>query len=93
MMWPPADSMRALSHTVSDSARMPCAPMSFSWSWAALMIWSQVTGCVMSSPAASATDLRYQSSCVLAQNGTATSLSFQVEPSIAPLDDALADTR
>ena len=49
-------------------------------SWAALMSWSQVTGCVMSSPAASATDLRYQSSCVLAQNGTATSSSFQVGP-------------
>ena len=25
MMWPPADSMRALNHTVSDSARRPCA--------------------------------------------------------------------
>ena len=38
----------------------------------------------MSSPAASATDLRYQSSWVLAQNGTATSSSFQVADSSEP---------
>ena len=84
MMWPPADSMSALNHTVSDSARRPCALRILSWSCAALTSWSQVTGCVMSSPAASATDLRYQSSCVLAQNGTATSSSFQVADSSAP---------
>src|SRR3954465_3851093 len=83
MMWPPADSMRALSHTVSDSERIPCAPISLSCDWAALMTWSHVTGWVMSRPAAWATDLRYQSSWVLAQNGTATSLPFQVEPSMA----------
>ena len=47
------------------------------------MICSHVTGFDMSSPAASATDLRYQSSCVLAQNGTATSSSFQVDPAMA----------
>ena len=39
----------------------------------------------MSSPAALATDLRYQSSWVLAQNGTATSLPFHVAPSTAAL--------
>src|SRR5689334_9010318 len=94
MMCPPADSMSALSHTVSDSERMPWAPMSLSCDWAALMSWSHVTGFVMSSPAALATDLRYQSSWVLAQNGMATSLSFQVEPSMAdwttPSDTRLA---
>ena len=37
----------------------------------------------MSSPAASATDFRYQSSWVLAQNGIATSSPSQVAPSIA----------
>src|SRR3954454_10471640 len=84
MMCPPADSISALNQTVSDSARRPCALTSFFWSCAALTIWSQVTGWVMSSPAAAATDLRYQSSCVLAQNGTATSLSFQVADSSAP---------
>src|SRR3954469_19664118 len=45
---------------------------------AALSIVSQVKpGAVGSPPAAWATDLRYQSSWVLAQNGAATSLSFQ----------------
>src|SRR3954469_5256280 len=82
-MWPPADSMRALSHTVRDSERIPCAPISLSCDLAAATTWSQVTGWVMSRPAAWATDLRYQSSWVLAQNGTATSLPFQVEPSMA----------
>ena len=38
----------------------------------------------MSSPAASATDLRNHSSWVLAQNGTATSLPFQVADSSEP---------
>ena len=40
------------------------------------MTWSHVTGWLMSRPAALATDLRYQSSWVFAQNGTATSLPF-----------------
>ncbi len=41
------------------------------------MTWSQVIGSLAgSSPACSTTDLRYQSSCVLAQNGAATSSSF-----------------
>src|SRR3954453_11035214 len=43
------------------------------------MIWSHVTGLVMSRPADLASDLRYQSSWVLAQNGAATSLPFQGE--------------
>ena len=30
MMWPPADSMSALNHTVSDSARRPWALRSLS---------------------------------------------------------------
>ena len=52
--------------------------MTFCWLSAALIIWSQVKpGAVGSTPAASATDLRYQSSWVLAQNGAATSWSFQ----------------
>ena len=58
------------------SYRLACTPMCLSWSSAALMIWSHVTGLVGSTPAAFATDLRYQSSCVFAQNGAATSWSF-----------------
>ena len=50
---------------------------------AASMSCCQVTGFVMSRPACCATDLRYQSSCVFAQKGTATSLSRQVEFVIA----------
>jgi hypothetical protein len=43
---------------------------------------SQVTGSFSGSrPDAWATDFLYQSSWVLAQNGTATSSSFQVDPS------------
>src|SRR3712207_3889706 len=82
MMEPPADSTSALSHTVRDSARRPWALRSFCCSWAAVTSWSQVTGWVMSSPAASATDLRYQSSWVLAQNGMATSSPSHVAESI-----------
>ena len=52
--------------------------------WAAAMTWSKVTGPLMSSPAFSATDLRYHSSWVLAQNGAATSFPFQCEASSAP---------
>ena len=49
------------------------------------MIWSHVTGSLAGSrPACSATDLRYQSNCVLAQNGAATSSSFQVDVVTAP---------
>ncbi len=88
MMEPPADSMSALNQTVSDSARLPWALRILPWSRAASISCSQVTGCSMSSPAASATDFRYQSSCVLAQNGTATSSSFQVDRLDRALDDA-----
>jgi len=55
--------------------------MSFFWDCAAAMIWSQVTGLVMSRPAAWATDLRYHSNCVFAHIGAPTSLSFQREDS------------
>ena len=48
------------------------------------MIWSHVTGCVMSRPAASATDLRYQSTWVLAHSGATTSWPSHVAPSMAP---------
>ena len=47
-------------------------------SLAALMIWSQVTGCSMSIPALSTKDLRYQRTWVLDQNGATTSWSSQV---------------
>src|SRR5687767_5865998 len=80
---PPADSTRALTHTVSDSDRMPWALTVLSWDLAASTICSQVTGWVMSRPAASATDLRYQSSWVFAQKGIATSSPSHVEPSMA----------
>ena len=83
MTCPPADSIRALIHTVSASARMPWTPSSFFWSCAAWISCAHVTGLVMSSPAASATDLRYQRSWVLAQNGMATSSPFQVLPARA----------
>src|ERR1700712_316830 len=83
MIDPPADSMSALNHTVSASARMPWTPISLPWSCAAETTWSQVTGFVMSSPAAEATDLRYQRGWVLDQNGTATSFLSQVEVSTA----------
>ena len=45
----------------------------------------------MSSPAALATLLRYQSSWVLAQNGTATSFPFHVAPSHRRLDRVLGE--
>ena len=80
----PPPSMSALSHTVMDSARAPWTARSLSWLRAASISWSHVTGWDMSSPAASATDLRYQSSCVLAQNGTVTSSSFQLAAASAP---------
>src|SRR5690349_21826155 len=82
---PPPDATSALIHTVSDSALVPWTPRYLSWSLAAVMIWSHVTGpAAGSSPAAFATDLRYQSSCVFAQNGTDTSLSSHVAPARAP---------
>src|SRR5919107_183855 len=84
MYWPPADSSRALNHTIRDSDRRPWALRSLSWPSAASISWSQVTGWVMSSPAASATDFRYQRSWVLAQKGTAMSSSSQVAESTAP---------
>ena len=42
------------------------------------MIWSHVTGWAMSMPAFSTKDLRYQSTCVLDQNGNTASWSSQV---------------
>ena len=48
------------------------------FSLAAWMIWSQVTGCSMSMPACSTKDFRYQSTCVLDQNGATTSWSSHV---------------
>jgi hypothetical protein len=63
---------------------MPWAAIVVSWSLAASTNCSQVTGSFSGSrPAASATDFLYQNSWVLAQNGIATSSSFQVEPSMA----------
>ena len=54
------------------------------------MIWSHVTGAVAGSrPAAFATDLRYQSSCVFAQNGTVTSLPSHCRPRQRAGDDVL----
>src|SRR5690349_12797817 len=84
MMEPPADSISALNHTVSDSARRPWALGILCWAWAALTSWSHVTGWVKSSPASWATDFRYQSSCGLAQNGTATSLPFHLADARRP---------
>ena len=54
---------------------------------AASMIWSHVTGLLMSMPAFCTNDLRYQSTWVLDQNGATTSWSFQVAASTAPLKD------
>jgi hypothetical protein len=48
------------------------------------MIWSHVTGRVMSRPARSASDLRNHSTWVLAHSGAATSRSSQVAPATAP---------
>ena len=45
----------------------------------------------MSSPAASATDLRYQRSCVLAQNGTVTRAPSQAGTLESALHDTLTD--
>src|SRR4029079_326838 len=59
--------------------------MVFCCAWAAAMTWSHATGFVMSRPAFWATLLRYHSSWVLAQNGTATSLPFHLAPSTAAL--------
>src|SRR5699024_3770963 len=78
------DSYSALTHTVIDSAQIPWMPRWLSVVSAASSSWSQVTGSDMSSPASSATDSRYHSSCVLAQKGTATSSSSQVAPCTAP---------
>ena len=53
-----------------------------------MIICSQVTGWSgpMSSPAASARDLRYQSTWVLAQSGIAKALSSQMTVSAAPVE-------
>ncbi len=57
---------------------MPCTASCVSACCAASTSWSHVTGWLGSSPTCSTTDFLYQSSCVLAQNGTATSSSFHV---------------
>ena len=46
------------------------------------MIWSQVTGLLMSMPAFSTKDFRYQSTWVFDQNGATTSLPSQVAASV-----------
>ena len=51
------------------------------------MICAQVTGWFMSMPAFLTNDLRYQSTWVLDQNGTTTSLPFQVAAATAPWND------
>src|SRR3954452_25376479 len=84
MIDPPAPSISALIQTTYPSYLLACTPTVPPLSLAALMIWSHVTGLVMSRPAFWANDLRYQSSCVLAHSGATTSLPFQVAPSTAP---------
>src|SRR4028119_1689673 len=84
MKLPPADSSSALNHTMRDSDRRPWALTSTSCDAAASTIWSQVTGWLMSRPAASATDWRYQRSWVFAQKGIATSSPSQVDACRAP---------
>ena len=75
---PPAEATSALIQTMYPSYRLACTPMTLCWPSAALIISSQVkSGEAGSTPAARATDLRYQSSCVFAQNGAATSWLFQ----------------
>ena len=56
------------------------------------MIWSQVTGWLMSRPASSTNDLRYQSTWVLDQNGATTSWSSQVAAVDGALERLLART-
>src|SRR3954447_11667265 len=51
------------------------------------MIWSQVTGLFMSTPAFCTKDFRYQSTWVFDQNGATTSLPSQVAAAVAPLND------
>src|SRR3954452_6070075 len=51
------------------------------------MIWSQVTGLLMSMPAFCAKDFRYQSTWVFDQNGATTSSPSQVAAAVAPLND------
>src|SRR4029453_849689 len=65
---------------------LACTAITLCWPSAALIIWSQVKpAAVGSTPAAFAADLRNQSSWVLAQNGAATSWSFQYTVSSGPL--------
>ena len=75
--------MSALAHTMSDSARPPWAATCVPFADAASMIWSHVTGFERSRPMSATSDLRYQSSWVLAQNGTVTRLPCHDAPSTA----------
>src|SRR3954449_4686024 len=66
---PPAPETRALIQTTYPSYLLACTATVPPLSAAALMIWSQVTGWLMSRPAFSTNDLRYQSTWVFDQNG------------------------
>src|SRR6476661_1394964 len=69
---PPAPAIRALIQTTYPSYLLAWTPILPPLSEAALMIWSQVTGCDMSRPAFWTNDLRYHSTCVFDQNGKTT---------------------
>ncbi len=82
---PPAPSIRALIHTTYASYLLACTPtVAPSTELAASMICFQVTGWLMSRPAFSASDLRYQSTWVLAHSGAAKILSSQRTVSAMP---------
>src|SRR5674536_15452 len=77
--WPPADRTSAFTRTAYPSYRLPWTSTVFFALLAASIIWSQVKfGELGSTPIAATADLRYQSCWVLAQNGAATRLPFQV---------------
>src|SRR4051794_38130188 len=69
MREPPAPETRALIHTTYPSYLLACTATVPPLSEAALMIWSHVTGWLMSRPAFSTNDLRYQSTWVFDQKG------------------------
>src|SRR5690349_20849449 len=90
MMLPPADTIRALTQTMYPSYRLPCSAIVVLVLSAASSIWSQVNvGDVGSTPAFWTTDLRYQSSWVLATYGAPTSWPFQVALSIGDFRTSL----
>src|SRR3954452_24186889 len=85
--WPPAPEYSALIQTVEPSYLLASTPIWPPLAAAASMIWSHVTGWLMSMPAFSTNDLRDQSTCVFDQNGKTTSLPPQVAAAVAPLKD------